>query len=472
MSKPGFKLQAASGKRPLWTVVLVCSVFMSGCAVRSGLETPEPEAPAQWENQIADSRAAVSNPAWWQGFGSDELNQLVARSLSDNTDLRAAAARVLQAEGRLQQAGSSLFPSLSLDGGASTSGTFGGTSSDSFQLRANTSYELDLWGRLRNNKAIAEANLEASRFDRDSVRLTVLASVANTWLQWRYLEDRLALAEDSLALAERVLELVEAKVRYGAVSPQDLAQQRTLVANQRAALPDLRQQARETRYALAVLVGDTPQGFLLSDGGLDELTVPEIEPGLPAEVLAQRPDVGRALANLMAADYGVAVARSAYWPSLSLTGGAGYASSSLSDLFDGDAVYSLAASLSQLLFDGGQVRGENTTARAAWLEQVATYRGVLLTALSEVDQSLGSINALEQQDQFFREALAQARRSFEIAEVRYREGDIELISVLDAQTSLNNARRNMLDQRYNELLARVTLYRVLGQGLAGFPEAP
>jgi outer membrane protein, multidrug efflux system len=182
--------------------------------------------------------------------------------------------------------------------------------------------------------------------------------------------------------------------------------------------------------------------------------------------------VGRALANLMAADYGVAVARSAYWPSLSLTGGAGYASSSLSDLFDGDAVYSLAASLSQLLFDGGQVRGENTTARAAWLEQVATYRGVLLTALSEVDQSLGSINALEQQDQFFREALAQARRSFEIAEVRYREGDIELTSVLDAQTSLNNARRNMLDQRYNELLARVTLYRVLGQGLAGFPEAP
>ena len=141
-------------------------------------------------------------------------------------------------------------------------------------------------------------------------------------------------------------------------------------------------------------------------------------------------------------------------------------------LFDGDAVYSLAASLSQLLFDGGQVRGENTTARAAWLEQVATYRGVLLTALSEVDQSLGSINALEQQDQFFREALAQARRSFEIAEVRYREGDIELTSVLDAQTSLNNARRNMLDQRYNELLARVTLYWVLGQGLAGFPEAP
>ncbi|HAB05224.1 MAG TPA: ABC transporter permease, partial [Alcanivorax sp.] len=114
----------------------------------------------------------------------------------------------------------------------------------------------------------------------------------------------------------------------------------------------------------------------------------------------------------------------------------------------------------------------NTTARAAWLEQVATYRGVLLTALSEVDQSLGSINALAQQDGFRREALAQARRSFEIAEVRYREGDIELTSVLDAQTSLNSARQNMLDQRYNALLARVTLYRVLGQGLAGLPEAP
>ncbi|MBF5057028.1 ABC transporter outer membrane protein [Alcanivorax sp. 521-1] len=450
--------------------MLTLALTVAGCAVRSGLETPEPEAPAQWENQLADSRAALANPAWWQGFGSDELNQLVARALTDNTDLQAAAARVLQAEGRLQQAGSSLFPSLSLGGGASTSGTFGGNDgTDRFQLNANASYELDLWGRLRNNKAIAEANLDASRFDRDAVRLTVLSSVASTWLQWRYLQDRLTLAENSLALAERILEVVEAKVRYGAVSPQDLAQQRTLVANQRAALPDLRQQTRETRYALAVLVGETPQGFLpgAGDGGLADLTVPEIQPGLPADVLAQRPDVGRALAGLMAADYGVAVARTAYWPSLSLTGSAGYASSSLGDLFDGDAVYNLAASLSQLIFDGGQTRGENTVARAAWLEQVAGYRGVLLTALSEVDQGLGNINALDEQGVHRREALTQARRGFEIAETRYREGDIELTSVLDAQTSLISARQNLLDLRYDQLVARVTLYRVLGQGLAG-----
>lgn len=454
-------------KRALTMLTLALTV--AGCAVRSGLETPEPEAPAQWENQLADSRAALANPAWWQGFGSDELNQLVARALTDNTDLQAAAARVLQAEGRLRQAGSSLFPSLSLGGGASTSGTFGGNDgTDRFQLNANASYELDLWGRLRNNKAIAEANLDASRFDRDAVRLTVLSSVASTWLQWRYLQDRLTLAENSLALAERILEVVEAKVRYGAVSPQDLAQQRTLVANQRAALPDLRQQTRETRYALAVLVGETPQGFLpgAGDGGLADLTVPEIQPGLPADVLAQRPDVGRALAGLMAADYGVAVARTAYWPSLSLTGSAGYASSSLGDLFDGDAVYNLAASLSQLIFDGGQSRGENTVARAAWLEQVANYRGVLLTALSEVDQGLGNVNALDRQGVHRREALAQARRGFEIAETRYREGDIELTSVLDAQTSLISARQNLLDLRYDQLVARVTLYRVLGQGLA------
>ena len=163
----------------------------------------------------------------------------------------------------------------------------------------------------------------------------------------------------------------------------------------------------------------------------------------------------------------VAVARTAYWPSLSLTGSAGYASSSLGDLFDGDAVYNLAASLSQLIFDGGQTRGENTVARAAWLEQVAGYRGVLLTALSEVDQGLGNINALDEQGAHRREALTQARRGFEIAETRYREGDIELTSVLDAQTSLISARQNLLDLRYDQLVARVTLYRVLGQGLAG-----
>lgn len=471
MNNSGLKLQAASGKRTL--VMAAFLLLASGCAVRSGLEMPEPAVPEQWENQLADSRAAVDTPAWWQGFGSDELNRLVARALSDNTDLQAAAARVLQAEGRLRQAGASLFPSLSLGGGASTSGTVGGGDGvDSFRLNANASYELDLWGRLRSNRAIAEANLEASRFDRDSVRLTVLSGVAGTWLQSRYLEDRLALARESLTLSEQVLELVEAKVRYGAVSPQDLAQQRTLVANQRAALPALRQQARETRYALAVLVGDTPQGFALDRGGLADLTLPGVQPGLPVRVLAQRPDVGAALAGVMAADYGVAVARTAWWPSLTLTGSTRYASASLGDLFDGDAVYSLAASLSQLLFDGGATRGQNTAARAAWLEQVAGYQGVLLTALSEVEQSLGNINALDEQDVHRREALRQATRSFQIAEARYREGEIELTSVLDAQTSLNSARQNALELRYNEMLARVTLYRVLGQGLAGLTSTP
>ena len=198
--------------------------------------------------------------------------------------------------------------------------------------------------------------------------------------------------------------------------------------------------------------------------------MPRVQPGLPVRVLAQRPDVGAALAGVMAADYGVAVARTAWWPSLTLTGSTGYASASLGDLFDGDAVYNLAASLSQLLFDGGATRGQNTVARAAWLEQVAGYQSVLLTALSEVEQSLGNINALDEQDVHRREALRQATRSFEIAKARYREGEIELTSVLDAQTSLNSARQNVLELRYNEMLARVTLYRVLGQGLAALPE--
>jgi len=446
--------------------VVIGVMLLAGCAMQSGLEAPEVEAPAQWENQLADSRAAVETPAWWQGFDSDELNQLVAAALSDNTDLQAAAARVLQAQGQLRQTGASLFPSLSLDGSGARSGTVGAGNSDSYRVNANASYEIDLWGRLRNDRAAAQATLEASRFSRDTVRLTVLSSVATTYLQARYLEDRLDLAEETLALSERVLELVEAKVRYGAVSPQDLAQQRTLVANQRALLPDLRQQARETRYALAVLVGESPQGFMLRGGDLDSLAVPEIQANLPAQVLAQRPDVGQALATLMAADYGVAVAKADYWPSLSLTGSAGYASGSLADLLDGDLLYSLAASLGQTLFDGGRLSGRETSARALWLERVASYRGTLLTALSEVDQSLGVVDALQAQTVHRSEALKQARRAFELAEIRYREGDTELTSVLDAQTSLNSARQNRLDLQRDVLQARVTLYRVLGQGLA------
>ncbi|EKF74778.1 ABC transporter outer membrane protein [Alcanivorax hongdengensis A-11-3] len=439
-------------------------LVLGGCAVRSGLETPQPSLPAQWLNQESASAAMVAQPQWWRQFHSDTLDGLVRKALNANTDLLAATARVDQAQAQLQQAGASLFPSLGLSGSGSRSGVVGEGGSNSYAINANASYEVDLWGKLRGSRDAAEATLQASAFSRDTVQLTVVASVVNTYLQVCYLTDNLALARDNLALAEKVLAVVQAKAQYGAVSRQDLAQQKTVVANQRARLPALRQQLLESRYALAVLVGEMPQQFNLTAESLADLALPTVQAGLPDQVLARRPDVAAALATLMAADARVAVARADYWPSITLTGSAGYGSSALSELLSGDALYSLGLSLGETLFDGGARRARTDQARAAWREQVASYTGTLLTALQEVDQSLAAIQSLSAQTGYRQEALSEAEKAFTVAQVRYREGETEITDMLSVQSQLNSARQNSLDLVLSQYQARVTLYRVLGQG--------
>lgn len=445
--------------------LLMAAALLSGCALSSGLSAPSPEAPAQWLNQQRASQAMVAHPRWWTQFDSAELDRLVARALDANTDLLAAAARVEQADAQLAQAGASLFPTLGLSAGADRSGTIGaGGTTEGYNATLNASYELDLWGALRNSRDAARASLLASRFARDTVQLTVLASVVNTYLQVRYLQDNLALAQDDLALAERLLDVVQAKVDNGAVSPQDLAQQKTVVANARARLPDLRQQLHQSRYALAVLVGETPQGFAVDGGELEALALPDIQAGLPDQVLARRPDVAQAQGSLMAADRQVAVARADYWPSITLTGSGGYTSSELSSLLTGNALYNLALSLPQTLFDGDARQAQIDQATAAWEEQRAGYTGTLLTALQEVEQSLGSVQALAEQQQYRDEAYRQAEEAYRIARVRYREGATELTDVLSAQSSFNSARQSRLDLAFDQYQSRVTLYRVLGEG--------
>lgn len=454
------------------SALLLTIALLSGCAIQSGLEAPEQTMPEQWLNQQSASEAMVEHPLWWQQFESQELSQLVEKALAANTDLQVAAARVEQADAQLALAGSALFPVLGMNAGGSRSGTVGENgSSDTFSASLNASYELDLWGQIRNSRDAARASLLASRFNRDTVQLTVIASVVNTYLQVRYLQDNLALAEENLQLAQQVLAVVQAKVENGAVSPQDLAQQKTVVANAQAQLPSLQHQLRQSRYALAVLTGEIPQTFTVGGGALETLNLPTIQAGLPDQVLAQRPDLARAQAALMAADYSVAAARADYWPSITLTGSGGYASTALSSLFSGDAIYSLGVSLAQTLFDGGARGARADQARAVWDEQVAGYTGSLLVALQEVEQSLSNVQALADQQQFREEAYAQADEAYRVAQVWYQEGETELTDVLSAQSSFNNARQNSLDLIYNQYLSRVTLYRVLGQGANEVKEA-
>ena len=192
--------------KQLWVMVFV---LLSGCAMQSGLQAPEQGMPTQWLNQQQASEAMVNHPQWWQQFNSAELDQLVEKALAANTDLLVAAARVEQADAQLSQVGSALFPTIGLGAGGSRSGVFGeGGSTDSYNASLSASYELDLWGQLRNSRDVARASLLASQFSRDTVQLTVIASVVNMYLQVLYLQDNLALSEENLALAQQVLDVV------------------------------------------------------------------------------------------------------------------------------------------------------------------------------------------------------------------------------------------------------------------------
>lgn len=433
-------------------------------------------APAAWDT--AAGASAWPEADWWRGFGSAELDGLIAAAQVDNLDLGAAAARLLQAEAQARIAGAALLPSVDLSAGAGRAGTFGGGDSNAINTGSGTnsgrgssynaslgaSYELDFWGRNRAGRDAAAASLRASRYDQATVALTVTAGVANNYLQVVGLRERLAIARLNLEIAERVLRLVEARQRYGAVTLLDVAQQRSAVASQRAAIPPLEQQERDARSALAQLLGRPPQGFGVDSTELNVLQVPVIGAGLPAELLARRPDIGAAEAQLAAADANLVAARAALFPSFRLTGSTGVQSSALRELFDGSAVYNIGASVAQSVFDGGRLRGQRDIAAARQLELLQNYRKAVLAGFADVESALGSLQSLGEQERLQAEVLVQANLAFTLAEARYRAGAVDLLTMLDAQRTLYAAQDQTRQIRLARLQGAVNLYRALGGG--------
>lgn len=445
-------------------------VVLAGCGAATVADRSL-TTPARWdaaETEAARAGDGTANwpaPDWWRRFGSDELNALIGVAQGENLDLASATARLFQAEAQARVAGAALLPSLNLGVSASRSGSVGqGDAGSSFGADLGASYELDFWGKNRANRDAAVASLRASGYARDTVALTVSAGVANTYLQVLSLRERLAIARLNLANAERVLALVESKVRHGAVSRLDLAQQRSVLANQRAAIPPLEQQERDARSALAILLGRAPQQFDVRESDLASLRLPDIAPGLPAQLLARRPDIRASEAQLAAADANLAAARAALFPSVSLNASLGAQNSVFSSLFDDDPIYRLGASLSQSIFDGGRLRGQREIARARQQELLYGYRAAVLAAFADVESALGAVKTLDERERLQAEVLNEATLVFQLAEARYRAGEVDLLNVLDAQRSLYSAQDQTRQLRLAHLQALVGLFRALGGG--------
>jgi multidrug efflux system outer membrane protein len=438
---------------------VIALVGVTGCATQSALLTPG-ITPAASYSEAATPGAAELSADWWRTFSSAELQSLVDQALAGSPDLAIAAERVRQAEAQARVAGASLFPTLDL--GFSTRKT---RENESSSTTLSASYEVDLWGRNAANVRGAEQSLRATAFDRDAARLTLLAGVATAYFEVLSLRGRLAVSRDNLAIAERVLGVVEARARNGAVSPLDVARQQAAVLSQRAALLSLEQQERQTLAALAVLVGRLPEGFEVKAATLAELAVPSVDPGLPADLLVRRPDLAAAEAGLAAANADLSAARAALLPSIQLTGSAGVASGALLAFLGGPSTgLAVAASVLQPIFDGGRLKGNVSIAESRERELVETYRKAILAAFADVETALAAAGRLARREALQVQVEERAREALRLAEVRYREGADDLLSVLDAQRTLFDAQDQLALVRLDRLEAAVALFRALGGG--------
>lgn len=453
-------------------VAVIATITLGACTIigegAPNLRQGAPEMPSAWVEPGAADAVALTRD-WWRGFGSAELSGLIDAALGASPDMGIATERVRQAEAQVRIAGSTLFPAL--DFSASTGrrevrpqeGSWSGENFSSAAL--STSYEIDLWGRVASDVRSAEALLRATRFDRETVRLTLVAGVASGYFQVLSLRGRLAIARENLAIAERVFNLVDARVRNGAASQLDLARQRAAVLTLRASIPPLELQERQTLYALAILTGRAPEGFETAGSAVTMLAVPRVDPGLPVELLVRRPDLASAEAQLASANANVAVARAALLPSIALTGSAGLASDALINFLSSpSAALALGASLLQPIFNGGRLRSQVDVASSRERELVQAYRKSILAALADVEGALAANGRTADQEALQAQVVEQAQIALRLAEIRYREGVDDLLTVLDAQRTLFQAEDQLAQVRLSRLQASIGLFKSLGGG--------
>jgi outer membrane protein, multidrug efflux system len=451
---------------------------LCACSTSPRYERPSLSQPGTWRN--ADQLASPEWPStdWWRAFGAPQLDTLMLQAQQHNFDLAAAAARIRQADAQIQIAHAQLLPSLALGaqfahGHAPSAQAFGSGAprGSGPQAMLNASYELDFWGKNRAGVDSARATALGSRYDRATMEVSINSSVALTYFQVLALRDRIAVARNNLASAERLLKILQARVAAGINSALDLAQQETAVATVNASIPPLEAQLQQSTDALALLTGALPETLDLPAGSLTDLSAPQIVAGIPAELLSRRPDVAEAEAQLRAANANVAAAHAALLPSVQLTAEGGVASAALAHLLSPQStLFALAASLTQSIFDGGQLRGQYRQSQGRYEELVQLYRKAAVSAFVDVEDALAGVQHFAEEQGRQQQATAAAQRAYDISIAQLRAGTIDLITVLTAQNALFSAQDALVQAKLAQLQAVVSLYKALGGGWQAQPE--
>ncbi len=454
---------------------LVAALFVSACAVGPDYERPGVALPATYEASVAnDAMTAAVQKDWWRLFGDAALDDLVARALAANNDLLIALARVEEAEGLAREAGASYFPEINFRAGAARTEVSNQNAApapagtprlrDTRSVGVNTSFEIDLWGRLRRANEAARAELLASRYARDTVELSVASLVVSNYLALRAADADLVLTRSTLESRTRALAIARSRLAGGAASPLDVHQAEGSVAAAEAQLADLRRARALAENALGLFTG-TP-GLAIAAGDLRALPLPPVPPpGLPSSLLNARPDIRQQEEALISANAQIGLARAAMFPTLSLTGTLGAESAALSNLFStGASVWSLGMNLALPIFDAGRNAARVDQASARQQQAFYAYRRTVQTAFKEVKDALVSLRESGENELAQERRVQAAQRTLELAQLRYAAGYAAFLEVLDAQRAANDALLAYVATRQARLNSAVDLFKALGGG--------
>jgi NodT family efflux transporter outer membrane factor (OMF) lipoprotein len=465
--------------------LLVALAVLAACDLGPAYQRPDTadvQAPA-WRAGAPEGAPVWPSEEWWTGFGSPELDALIARARTGNFDIVAAIARIRQADAALVGAGAPLLPAVSAGGGPewtreSLSRANGSRNTHyidirSYNLTANASYEIDLWGRLRATRNAALATALASRFDRQTVALTAVSGVATTWFEALATQDQLDVAQRNLADSEEILRAIRARLDAGTASQLDVAQQAALVAGIRAGIPALRSQLQQFLNGLGILTGQPPEAITVRPGTLNALSLPEVAPGLTSDLLARRPDVAFAEASLQSANANIRAARAAFFPKVELTASGGWQAFAVGTLFGPGSLFAeAAASATQTIFDNGALQANLGQARGRYDELLADYRKSIVQAFTDVENALAAYRYATEQEALERDAVATAQLAADIARAQVLAGTSDMVTALQAQTTLFTDLTTLAQVREARFTALVNLYMALGGGWTRAATAP
>jgi len=461
------------------------ALFIAGCTVGPNYHRPSAEVPAKWDTAApwreGTPMDALPKGQWWEVFRDDELNTLEKQAVDANQTLKVSIARLQQARATAAVQVATLFPTVGLQpdanhpvaerGRESAGRTLTSGISSSNAYTANTyaipfqvNYEVDLFGQRRRSIESAEASYQASAADLENVRLMVTAELAGDFFTLRQQDTEISILNRTVDALTKGLQLVQSRHDGGIASGLDVAQEETFLDTARTQAILLLQQRKQSEDAIAVLIGKPAPEFHLAAKEI-EAEPPDIGLGLPSDLLERRPDVAEAERQMAATNAQIGVAQAAYYPSLNLFGATGWQTSAIGSLLSSGSIYwALGANVAEQIFTGGARRAQVQYARAGYDADVAGYRGTVLNAFREVQDSVTGLVVLQQAQHSQQDAVNSARRTLDISVDRYKGGLVSYLDVVTAQQNLLSDEQQLATIRGQRLVTSVLLVKALGGG--------